>query len=327
MADIIITEFIDDAAVATIPDTWQLHRDDSLAEKPDELAQLLGTARALIIRNKTQITSSLLDAAPSLQVIGRLGVGLDNIDMDACQARGITVCPAFGANAASVAEYVIAALLQLRRPVFSRVQAMLEGGFPRQLLSQAGEIGSMTLGLLGYGTIAREVARRALAMDMRVIAFDPAIEQAATGSEAAVELVSMEKLLAEADAISLHVPLTAETRDLISAKTIAMMRHGALLINTARGEVVDLQAVADALDSGQLGGVALDVFKREPADAALLAPLAGLDASVKQNLLLTPHIAGLTGEANWRVSMMTVENVLRVLGDVRKGDVLEGESS
>lgn len=294
---------MEDGAVAALAAKWRVLRDDSLADNPAKLKTLIGEASALIVRNRTQVSAELLDAAPNLQVVGRLGVGLDNIDLDACAARKIAVCPAHGANIPAVAEYVFAAALQLLRPVWGRRAEMQDGGFPRAALSGGGEINGRVLGLVGLGAIGREVARRALALGMEVIAGDPA---AKSGGE--IRMVSLDELAAAADIISLHAQLNAATAGLIGEKFLAKIKPGAILINTARGGIVDLPAVGAALRSGRLGGAALDVFPREPADAEILAPLAGLE-----NVLLTPHIAGLTAESNVRVSAQTAENVLRVL--------------
>ena len=302
-AEIVIAEFMDGAAVARLSARRRVLYDDSLADNPQKLKDELGEAAALIVRNRARVSAELLDAAPNLKVVGRLGVGLDNIDVGACAARNVAVRAAFGANAPAVAEYVIAAAMHLLRPVWNRRAEMLGGNFPRAPLSTGGEMCGRVLGLVGFGAAGRETARRASALDMSVIAYDPAAEK--TGQ---IRFVGLDELAAESDIISLHAPLTAETAGLVGEEFLAKMKPGAFLINTSRGGVVNLAALAGALRCGRLGGAALDVFEREPADAALLAPLAGLD-----NVLLTPHIAGLTAESNARVSETTADNVLREL--------------
>ena len=300
-ADIVITEFLDGEAAAFLDQRFTVFRDDRLAFDPERLRQEVKDAKGLIIRNRTQVDEGLLDAAPSLSVIGRLGVGLDNIDMAACARRDITVIPAHGANSDSVAEYVIAAMMMMLRPVWQVSDMMRDGGFPRQDMGKGREIGGKTLGLIGFGGIGRNVAKRAAALGMELVAYDPAFSPE-PGLD--VASLSLTECLATADAISLHMPLTDTTRNMINAETLAVMRPGAVLVNTARGGIVDHAALADALRSGHLGGAALDVFEEEPTTADSLAMFSDLS-----NIWLTPHIAGVTTEATQRVSWMTVKAV------------------
>ncbi|WP_282606771.1 hydroxyacid dehydrogenase [Pelagibius sp. Alg239-R121] len=306
MPDIVISEFMDQAAVEGLRRDYTLHYDPDLVEKADELLQLVAGARALIVRNRTQIRGELLEAATSLKVVGRLGVGLDNIDLDACTARDIVVCPASGANDDSVAEYVIAMTLVLLRGAFLSSDAVVAGDWPRQACIGR-EVAGKQLGLVGFGAIARNVASRAGAMGMRIAAFDPFLpsdHRAWSGSQK----LELRDLLASSDAISLHVPLNDTTRNLLDADAIAGMKKGAVIINTARGGVIDEASLAAALRSGALGGAALDVFAGEP----VTADAGGLFAGVP-NLILTPHIAGVTEEGNVRVSGVTADNVRRHL--------------
>jgi (S)-sulfolactate dehydrogenase len=311
LADIVISEFMDEAAVADLRRDFSVHHDKGLVDRPDELASLLRDARALIVRNRTQVRGALLEAGTRLEAIGRLGVGLDNIDVEACAARGIAVLPATGANDVSVAEWVIAAMLILIRGGFASSADVLAGKWPRERLI-GGEIFGRTLGLVGFGSIARETASRARALGMRIIASDPFVgPDAPAWTKHDVERVDLDALLASADAVSLHVPLNAETRDLIDAARLKQMQPSAILLNAARGGVVDEAALADALKAGTIKGAALDVFAEEPLPAG--SPLA--DAP---NLLVTPHIAGVTEESNVRVSAVTARNVRRVLNERRK---------
>jgi len=300
-ADIVITEFLDSEAAGFLDQSFAVFRDDQLAFDPERLRQQVKEARALIVRNRTQVDKALLDAAPKLSVIGRLGVGLDNIDTAACAQRDIKVIPAHGANSDSVAEYAITAILVMMRPVWQVSQTMRDGGFPRQELGQGREIGGKTLGLIGFGGIGRNVAKRAAALGMTLAAYDPAFTP-----EPGLDVSPMPfaDCLAASDAISLHMPLTDTTRSMINAETLAMMRPGAVLVNTARGGIVDHDALAASLRSGHLGGAALDVFENEPTTPASLAMFSDLS-----NIWLTPHIAGVTVEATQRVSWMTVKAV------------------
>jgi (S)-sulfolactate dehydrogenase len=272
---------------------------------------LLGEARALIVRNRTQVRGALLEAGARLEAIGRLGVGLDNIDTDACAARGIAVLPGTGANDVSVAEWVIASMLILIRGAFASGADVLAGKWPRERLI-GGEIFGRTLGLVGFGSIARETASRARALGMRIIATDPFVgPDALAWTKHDVERADLDTLLARADAVSLHVPLNADTRNLIDAARLAQMKPSAILLNAARGGVVDETALAEALKAGKIEGAALDVFAEEPLRAG--SPLA--DAP---NLLVTPHVAGVTAVSNVRVSAVTARNVRRVLNERRK---------
>jgi (S)-sulfolactate dehydrogenase len=307
MPDIVITEFMEDGAVASLSQRYDTLYDPELVAKPEELASQLAGARALVVRNRTRVDEGLLAAAGALRVVGRLGVGLDNIALEACRARDIAVIPASGANDDSVAEYVVAGALMLRRGAYFATAEVAAGQWPRTRLMAGREVLGATLGLVGFGAIARATARRAAALGMRLVAHDPylADDDPAWG-ELNAEPRSLEALLGEADVVSLHVPLSEGTRNLIGAAALARMKPDAVLINSARGGVVDEAALADALRSGRLGAAMLDVFETEPL------PGGGLLADVP-NLVLTPHIAGVTEESNVRVSRMIADKVIAAL--------------
>ncbi len=302
MADIVIAEFMDQAAVDDLGATNDVLYDPALVDDPDRLAREVASARGLIVRNRTQVRGALLDAGQALRIVGRLGVGLDNIDVVACEARGIRVAPATGANDTAVAEYVVCAVMMLLRGAFQSRPEMEAGTWPRGR-SMGREVAGARLGLIGFGANARETAHRARALGMVVAAHDPHLgpdDPAWNG----VERLALDALIARSDAVSLHVPLTDETRGLIDAGTIAAMKPGAVLVNAARGGLVDEAALASALQGGHLGGAALDVFAEEP----LTEEAAGVFAGVP-NLVLTPHIAGVTAESNVRVSRLTARTV------------------
>lgn len=304
---IVVTEFMDADAVARLAAAHDTHYAQDLVDRPAELAVAAADADALIVRNRTQVRGALLDACRRLRVVGRLGVGLDNIDVPACAARGIEVVPATGANALAVAEYVIATAMALLRGAYASSADVADGRWPRAALSAGREIAGKTLGLVGFGDIGRTTARLATALGMRIVGHDTVLPPAdAAWREARAEPLALDELVARADVVSLHVPLTAATRGLIGASRIAAMRPGAVLVNTSRGGIVDETALAAALRSGHLGGAALDVFEHEPLPAG--SPLAGAP-----RLLLTPHIAGLTLESNMRVSTMIADRVLASL--------------
>jgi (S)-sulfolactate dehydrogenase len=307
MGHIIITEYMAETAIAQLSAAHPTLYDPDLGTAPERLRGLLPEARALIVRNRTRVDAALLEAAPRLRVLGRLGVGLYNIDLEACRRRGLEVIPAAGANADSVAEYAILSVGMLLRGAFQATTAIAAGEWPRERLSTGREVSGKTLGILGFGDIGRRVARLARAFGMRVIAHDPILPLDHSGwAETGTTPVSLASLIAEADAITLHVPLEPATRGLVSAEFLAAMKPGAMLVNASRGGVVDEAALAAALRSGHLGGAVLDVFKEEPLPPG--TPLAGAP-----NLILTPHIAGATRESNLRVSSLIAARVLVAL--------------
>ena len=309
---IVISEFMDDSAVQLLRADFKVLHDASLVDRAADLHAAMKLADALIVRNRTQVNAALIASSPRLKVVGRLGVGLDNIDTAACSARGIEVIPATGANAASVAEYVVTTAMMLLRGVYNSSAEVAAGRWPRAQLSHGRELRGKTLGLIGFGSIGRITGRLAHNLGMKVIAHDPVVSaDDAAWLELGVTNRSLEALLAESDVVSLHVPLIAQTRGMLDAGRIALMKRGAILINSARGGIVDEGAVINALRSGALGGAALDVFEREPLAAS--SEWAGVP-----NLILTPHVAGVTVEANARVSEMIAQRVAAALHALAK---------
>ncbi len=307
MPEIIISEFIDLEPVARLKARYDVYIDEDLWQKPDELIELARDAKAMIVRNRTQVNQAILDAGPALKAIGRLGVGLDNIDVAACKKRGIAVLPAFGVNARSVAEYVLAGtLMLLRGSAYFGAERLAFGEWPRAEMGQGRELNTRTMGLIGFGSIGRVTASLARAAGLTTIAYDAQLDAGSIVEE--TELVDLPTLLARADVVTLHCPLTPETRNLIAEKELAAMKPGAILINTARGNIVDESALADALRSGHLGGAAVDVFATEPITSDAGNIFKGIG-----NVILTPHIAGITVESNARTSSVTVDNVRRAL--------------
>jgi (S)-sulfolactate dehydrogenase len=306
MPAVVITEFMDEDAVAAIAARWPTEYGAALVDDPAALRALLADARALIVRNRTQVNEDLLSHAPHVRMVGRLGVGLDNIDLEACRARDISVYPAVGANDDAVAEYVLCAAMILRRPAFLRSDLVASGNWPRNQ-SIGREIAGARAGLIGFGRTARKTAARLQALGMHVAAYDSLLP---SGDEAwrSVERLNLDALLTSSDLVSLHVPLNNQTRHLINANALARMRPDAILVNAARGGVVDEQALALALNAGRLAGAAIDVFEHEPLGGEFAARLAGV-----KNLLLTPHIAGVTEESNIRVSNYIAQVVIEKL--------------
>lgn len=309
--DVLITEFMEDAAVAILAEHHEVRYDPHLVDDRAALLGLLGEARALIVRNQTRVDVEALEAAPHLRAVGRLGVGLDNIDVLACEHRSIAVLPATGANAVAVAEYVVTALLVLRRQgVFQATPRLLAGEWPqRELVGH--DLAGCRVALLGLGGIARLVADRLQAFDVEVVGLDPFVAEDDAVWEQVERADTLPALLGSADALSIHVPLTADTQHVLDADGLALLPPHAVVVDTARGGIVDEAALCDALKAGRLGGAALDVFETEPPDPAALARFADVP-----NLILTPHVAGVTVESNQAVSALVAERIREVLDAV-----------
>ncbi len=309
MKRVVVPEFLPQTELSRLRARFDVVYDPDLyRDRPALLRQLSGAA-AIVVRNRTQVDAGLLSVAADLEMIGRLGVGLDNIDTRACAEAGVTVIPAVGANAVSVAEYVIGAMLVLLRPVFGMTADMVAGVWPRQGHAFGRELSGQTLGLVGYGSIARQVALRAAALDMRVMACDPHVPHE-DPAWTVVERQDLDELLAAADVVTIHVALTDQTRHLIDGRALRLMKPTAVVINTSRGRVVDEAALVGALQRGELAGAALDVFEVEPLGPDQARRFAGID-----NLILTPHLAGNTDESVERVARMIVDEVLARVGD------------
>jgi (S)-sulfolactate dehydrogenase len=307
MARVIITEFMDERAVAQLAARHDVLYDPKLVDDAPRLKLEAATTDAFVVRNRTQVRGELLAALTRCRVVGRLGVGLDNIDVKACEARGMRVIPATGANALSVAEYVVATAMLLLRGAYQSSADVAAGRWPRAALSDGRETGGKTLGLIGFGSIGQLTARLAQGLGMRVIAFDALMDREHPAfAELGVDCAGLDEVIQTADVVSLHVPLVDSTRGLFSAARIASMKPGAVLVNTARGGIVDEPALAAALKSGHLGGAALDVFGAEPLPAS-----AHFDGC--PNLVLTPHIAGVSSESNERVSFLIAQKLLEAL--------------
>src|SRR3989441_8367097 len=257
----------------------------------DTLVGEVADADALIVRSATKVDADLFERASRLRVVGRAGVGVDNIDLEAATRRGVLVMSTPGGNAVSVAEHTFALLLALARQV-PRLDAAIRAGRWEKSSAAGTELRGKTLGLIGLGRIGSEVARRARAFEMRVLAFDPYMSEA-PAREAEVALAPLERLLAESDFVSLHATQCPATQNMINSATLAQMKRGARLINAARGELMEEAALAGALKSGHLAGAAVDVFVEEPPKNS---PLVGLP-----NGIGTPHVAGSTAEAQEEV--------------------------
>jgi D-3-phosphoglycerate dehydrogenase / 2-oxoglutarate reductase len=282
---------------------WEV--DARTGRAPDQLAGDLADAIAIVVRSATKVTKPLIDAAPSLRVIARAGTGVDNVDVTAASARGIVVMNAPGANSISVAELALGQILALARHLPGADAAMKQGKWEKKKFLGE-EVRGKTLGLAGLGRIGQEVARRAAAFGMRVIAHDPFISEQAA-ADLGVELVSLEDLFARADYLSLHMPSNANTRNLVNAERLAKAKKGIRIINTARGDLIDEAALADAIESGQVGGAALDVFQKEPTVDHRLQLL--------ERVVASPHIAASTREGQELVGVETITALRDFLRD------------
>ena len=287
-------------AVFSAEPGWEVLTHDQLA---NGLPAALSDADALVVRSAVQVDDSLMEHAPKLRVIGRAGVGVDNIDADAATRRGIVVMNTPGANAVAVAELTIGLMLALARKLPTANATMHAGKWEKKSL-QGAELRGKTLGILGLGRIGLEVARRARGFGLEIIGSDPFVS-AAVARENGIRLVPLEEVIAGSDYLTLHVGLTPQTHGIINAKTIAAMKKGVRIINCARGELVDEAALVEALKSGHVAGAALDVFTVEPPKDS---PYAALE-----NVILTPHIAGSTAEAQEAVGVQIAMQVREYL--------------
>lgn len=296
---VVVTDSVDVSGLVALSND---PRFEIVVASGDELEPALRDADALVVRSATKVDQGLLNQAPSLRLVARAGVGVDNIDLAAATRRGVAVFNTPNANTLAAAELTVAMILAAVRKVAAADRSLREGRWDRAAFKGA-ELAGRRLGLVGAGRIGREVATRCRAFGMSVLACDPYLDESP-----GIELCALERVLTESDVISLHVPVNDETYHLIDAERLAMMKPGSYLVNLSRGGVIDEPALAAALESGHLAGAALDVFENEPLESS--SPL--LHAP---NLVLTPHLGASTSEAQERVAIEVAETVLRALGD------------
>jgi D-3-phosphoglycerate dehydrogenase len=309
----LITELIWDEGIEELKSQgFEVDYDETLWADRERLLEILPRYEAVIVRNQTKVDSKFLDTGSKLRAVGRLGVGLDNIDVQYAKDKNIKVVFARHANATSVAEYVMAAILGSSRTLHLADTDVRNGSWNRKKYT-GGEVYQKTLGLIGLGEISHRVARRANAFGMKLVGYDPFItEYDHIISETGVTVKStLHQLLEEADYVSLHVPLTSSTQHLLSSPQLSIMKSSAYVINTSRGGIIDEVALSEALQKGEIAGAYLDVLEQEPVreDHPLLQ--CG-------NATLTPHIAGLTEESQVRTSFLVAKEI---------GKVLKGEGS
>ena len=319
MRDILISENIRGAAVDALSTRFDVSCLPDLWKDPNALATQIAEFRALIVRNQTRVTSALLAAAPNLKVIGRAGVGLDNVDVDYATKAGILITYTPDQNAISVAEIAIGQMLSLARSI-PNANYDTKGGNWNRLQFSGIELYGKTLGIIGAGKIGYLTARRAQAFGMIILAYDPFLTQDNVYlSELNAELVELDELLARADIVSCHLPATPQTIGLMDGTRFRKMKPTAYFINTARGEVVREADLLAALKAKQIAGAALDVRAKEPPEPGELELLP--------NVILTPHIAAFTREAQQRVTKAICEDVARVLDGKPAQNIVNGHLS
>src|SRR5580693_1855343 len=303
---IVLAEKVSPATLAVLKEEpgWQIVTADQIAKLgPGGLEKELADADALVVRSAVQVDAKLLESAPNLRVIGRAGVGVDNIDTDAATRRGIVAMNTPGANAVAVAELTVGLMISMARAI-PRANATMHAGKWEKKSLQGLELRGKTLGIVGLGRIGLEVARRAHAFGMDLIGYDPFIAPV-IARENNVTLVPIDEIFKRSDFLTLHVGLTTQTEGLINATSIAIMKKGIRIINCARGELIVEEALAEAIKSGHVAGAALDVFRIEPLKES---PFFGLE-----NVILTPHIAGSTAEAQEAVGVQIALQVREYL--------------
>lgn len=301
---ILITDAVDPVCVALLQEAG-LEAEVQLRKTPEELAVLAGEADGWIIRSGTRITAPLMEAAPRLKVIARAGVGVDNVDLEAATRQGVLVINAPDGNTLSTAEHTLAMLMAVSRHIPQAHASLVAGRWERSPFTGS-ELYEKTIGIIGVGKIGQAVAQRVRAFGMTVLGYDPVLSRD-VAERLGVELVSLEDLWQRADFITVHTPLNEATRGLLNPETLARCKRGVRIINCARGGIVDERALLEALNSGQVGGAALDVYSKEP-------PPPELEALIRHpKVVATPHIAASTDEAQEKVAVHVTEQLIHAL--------------
>lgn len=306
---VLITELIWPSGLEKIKQYAEVEYDPSLWNNRELLFEKVKDVDALIVRNQTEVDRELLNSTNNLKVVGRLGVGLDNIDIQSTKELGVKVVFARNANAISVAEYVMTAMLEVNRPLFLANQDVKKGNWDRKKFTGS-ELYGKTVGLVGTGEIAHRVGKRALSFGMNILGYDPFLtEYDFAIAETGINYVSFEEILLFSDFISIHVPLTKATKSIFSTNEFKTMKKNAYIINTSRGGIVDEEALYVATTNNFIAGAYLDVLEEEPVNP--LNPLLKCE-----NIVITPHVAGLTEESQFRTSLLVANEVCKIL----KGD-------
>ena len=301
MTKILITEFINENSLNKLKKNFEVHYDEKLWNQTEKLIKSINNFDGLIVRNKTKVTKDLLDKAYNLKFVGRLGVGLDNIDTNYCKNKEIYVQPATGMNADSVVEYVVSCSLSLIKKIPLFNNGTTKGEWPRTKIKSE-EINGKNLGLIGYGYIGKKVSKYCSNLGLNIIAYDPYIKDQTNDKD--VKFVELNKIYEMSDIISLHLPLTKQTKNLINKVSFSKMKQKPIIINTSRGSIINENELIDAYNNNLISGFALDVFENEPIEDSLYSQI-----SKDMNCILTPHISGVTTQSNERVCDFIVNKV------------------
>ncbi len=306
MPKVLVTDRLAEEGLSILEDAEQLEVVNSPGLSPGDLLEAIRDAHGLVIRSGTKVTAEVIEAAAELRIIGRAGIGVDNVDVAAATERGIVVVNTPEGNNITTGEHALALLVSLARHIPQATASMKAGQWDKSRF-QGLELYHRTLGVLGLGNIGRVVASRAQGLGMQVLAYDPFIPPE-VANKLDIEIASLEEVFRRSDALTVHVPRTKDTTGLLDAAAFARMKPGVLIVNAARGGIVDETALFDALESGQVGGAALDVFEQEPPPAD--HPLIGHD-----RVICTPHLGASTGQAQLNVAIAVAEQVRDYLKD------------
>ena len=302
MTKILITEFINQNSLENLKKKFEIKYDEKIYENKLKLENIIHNYEGLIVRNKTQVDSNFLKKAKKLKFIGRLGVGLDNIDTEFCKNKNIHVQPATGMNADSVAEYVISSSMSLIKKIPMFHNGTIKGEWPRTTIRSA-EINQKFLGIIGYGTIGKKVAKFCSKNGLKILAYDPYINEI-NDKEIDAKLSNLNEIYEKSDIISIHLPLTDETKNMINKSSFSKMKNNPIIINTSRGSIINENDLIDAYHEKIISGFALDVFENEPIESKFYNKIVP-----GMNCILTPHISGVTTESNIRVSDFIVKKI------------------
>ena len=302
MTKILITEFINQNSLKNLNKKFDVKYDEALCENKIEIEKIIKDYDGLIVRNKTQVNSDILKNASNLKFIGRLGVGLDNIDTEYCKNKNIYVQPATGMNADSVAEYVLSSSLSLIKKIPMFHSGTIKGEWPRTKIKSA-EINQKCLGIIGFGIIGKKVAEYSLKNGLNVLAYDPYIKEI-NDKEINAKLSNLNEIFEKSDIISIHLPLTDETKNIINKSSFSQMKNKPIIINTSRGGIINETDLIEAYYKNIISGFALDVFENEPIESEFYNKI-----KPGMNCILTPHISGVTTESNIRVSDFIVKKI------------------
>ena len=302
MAKILITEFINQSSLENLNKKFDVKYDEKLCENEKQLITMIKDYEGLIVRNKTQVNSNILKNALKLKFIGRLGVGLDNIDTEYCKNKNIHVQPATGMNAVSVAEYVVSSSMSLIKKIPMFHNGTIKGEWPRTTIKSL-EIKQKNLGIIGFGIIGKKVAEYSSKNGLKILAYDPYVKEI-NDKEINIKSSSLKEIYEKSDIISVHLPLTDETKNMVNELSFSQMKNKPIIINTSRGGIINESDLIEAYHKNIISGFALDVFENEPIESKFYHKI-----KPGMNCILTPHISGVTTESNIRVSDFIVKKI------------------